>query len=228
MLLAACEPPAPAPVVIAPPAPPILSAAPPPATAKPAVDVNAVYTQISPDLQACYRAGLAATPEMADAKLTLEASFDAHGAASCAVSHDDAGFTQDVADCMTAALGRTSLEGAPRLVTLPIVARSTALSLGAPLTGGAALASVETVRMPDAFDVIESLEPAMSACVHTAGATAKSMIVAARVGASGNPECALATLPAAPGECAANVLYRAKFPPPKRGSGVVVVPILLQ
>jgi hypothetical protein len=57
------------------------------------------------------------------------------------------------------------------------------------------------------------------------------MIVAARVGADGRPQCALAAsagaLPPQVGDCAASVLRAAKFPPPKRGSGLVLVPIIV-
>ena len=200
----------------------------PPAPAAHASPIGAgeVYARIQPDLQACYVAGLRATPEMADAQITLDASFNARGDATCAIPRDDAGFTQDVADCMAAALGKASVARAESVVSMRIVARSSTLSLGPPVAASALLANVETVRMPDAFDVLESLEPALGACVLRGGGT--SLVVSARVGSTGVPECALATGARAAAECAATVLRNAKFPPPKRGSGVVVVPIALQ
>jgi hypothetical protein len=122
--------------------------------------------------------------------------------------------------------------GAAWSVSVPIVLRGGTLKLGERRVDALTFESVETVRMPDAFDVLESLEPALLACMRGQGGGAKSMLVAARVGADGRPQCALATsagpLPAASGDCAAGVLRSAKFPPPKRGAGLVLVPILLR
>lgn len=86
--------------------------------------------------------------------------------------------------------------------------------------------------MPDAFDTLDAIEPALMTCLQSVGRGGpKSMMVAARVVADGHPQCALATsagaLPVAARDCAAGVLRNARFPPPKRGSGLVIVPLLL-
>jgi hypothetical protein len=167
---------------------------------------------------------------MLDGKLTLNASIDAAGTPTCVIPSDHTGLTQELEDCMSARFAKEKLEtGAPWSVSVPIVLRGGTLSLGQPKAGAIAIESVETVRMPDAFDVLEAIEPDLQACVR--GSATRSLLVAARVGADGRPQCALATsrgaLPAKVGECAANVLRGAKFPPPKRGSGLVLVPIIV-
>jgi len=94
--------------------------------------------------------------------------------------------------------------------------------------------SVETHRMPDAFDVLETLVPELYACVHEIDRSSgvRTLVVGARVGTDGQTRCALASassgvLPAKAADCAAGVFEHAKFPPPKGGPGLVLVPINL-
>ena len=182
------------------------------ASRKPPPDVAAIYTRLESGLARCCEVGRKATPEMTDGKLTLNASIDSSGKATCVIPSDHTGLTQDVEDCMSARFAAETFDAAG---------------------DRAAFDSVETVRMPDAFDVLEGLEPALQACMRSsdarAGSGVRGLLVAARVGADGRPLCALASstgpLPPSVGECASAVLRNAKFPPPKRGSGIVLVPI---
>jgi len=170
---------------------------------------------------------------MLDGRLTLDASIDATGVPTCVIPSDDRGLTQDVEDCMSARFAKERFgDGAPWSASVPIVVRAGTVTLGERKPASLTIESVETVRMPDAFDVLESLEPALHACVRGADQDGlKSMLVAARIGADGRAQCALASSPGvlSPSvrECATGVLRAAKFPPPKRGSGLVLVPILV-
>ncbi len=170
---------------------------------------------------------------MTDGKLTLNASIDDTGRTTCVIPSEHAGLTQEVEDCMSARFAAETFDaGSPWSAVVPIVLRAGVLHRGANARDAAVIDSVETVRMPDAFDVLEGLEPALQACMRSADARAggaHGLLVGARVGADGRPQCALASstgsLPPSVGECAAAVLRNARFPPPKRGSGIVLVPI---
>jgi hypothetical protein len=214
--------------------------APPHEVARNSIDPAALYARLEPGLVRCYEAGKKATPEMTDGKVTLHASIDGAGKPTCVIPSDHTGLTQDVEDCMTTCFAAETFEaGAPWSATLAIVLRAAKLRRGEPAAADPpVIDSVETVRMPDAFDVLEGLEPALQACLRRSdgdaarvggGGAVRGMLVGARVGADGRPQCALASstgpLPAGVGECAAGVLRAAKFPPPRRGSGIVLVPI---
>ena len=182
----------------------------------------------------CYELGKKATPEMNDGKLTLNASFDASGRPLCVIPSDHTGLTQEVEDCMSARFAAQQLPaGAPWTTSVPVLIRRGAVQLGERTSDAVAFDTVETFRMPDAFDTLDAIEPALQACMRGLGpkSPVKGLIVGARVGADGRPQCALAasrgTLPPSVGECAAGVLRGARFPPPKLGAGLVVVPIAL-
>ena len=201
---------------------------------KPPPDVAAIYTRLESGLARCCEVGRKATPEMTDCKLTLNASIDSSGKATCVIPSDHTGLTQDVEDCMSARFAAETFDaGSPWSTVVPIVLRAGVLHRGETAGDTAAFDSVETVRMPDAFDVLEGLEPALQACMRSsdarAGSGVRGLLAGARVGADGRPLCALASstgpLPPSVGECASAVLRNAKFPPPKRGSGIVLVPI---
>lgn len=212
-----------------------MSSPPPPSVArKPLPDAAAIYTRLESGLVRCYEVGKKTTPEMIDGKLTLNASIDASGKTTCVIPSDHTGLTQDVEDCMSARFAAETFEPGPAWsAVVPVVLRAGVLHRGESARDAAVIDSVETVRMPDAFDVLEALEPALQACIRSADAGASGavhgLLVGARVGADGRPQCALASstgpLPASVGECASAVLRAAKFPPPKRGSGIVLVPI---
>jgi hypothetical protein len=201
---------------------------------KPAPDPAAIYTRLESGLVRCYEVGKKATPEMTDGKLTLNASIDASGQTTCVIPSDHTGLTQEVEDCMSARFAAETFDAGPAWsAVVPVVLRAGVLHRGESASDAAVIDSVETVRMPDAFDVLEGLEPALQACLRStdarAGGGAHGLLVGARVGADGRPQCALASstgpLPSSVGECASAVLRNAKFPPPKRGSGIVLVPI---
>jgi hypothetical protein len=223
------------------PAPATGALSPPASTAsasrKPPPDAAAIYTRLESGLVRCYEVGRKTTPEMTDGKLTLNASIDASGKTTCVIPSDHTGLTQGVEDCMSARFAAENFEaGSAWSAVVPVVLRAGALHRGESARDAAVIDSVETVRMPDAFDVLEGLEPALQACLRSTEARAgggagdaHGLLVGARVGADGRPQCALASstgpLPASVGECASSVLRSAKFPPPKRGSGIVLVPI---
>ena len=210
------------------------SAPPAPAASLAPLDAAAIYAKLQPDLTACFVQGKKATPEMSDGKVTLHAAIDADGSAACVIPSDAEGLTQDVEDCMAARLAKERFAAAPaRSIALPIAVHSSALAFGDPARDVARIDSIETTRMPDAFEMLESLVPELQGCLQGAESVAglKSILVAARVGPDGRAQCALASsngsLPQRIAECAAGVLRGARFPPPKRGSGIVVVPLVL-
>lgn len=195
-------------------------------------DAPALFARLRPDLERCYALGKKATPEMTDGRLTLNASVAASGKPECVIPSEHTGLTQEVEDCMSARFAALELdEGAAWSVRVPVAIRDGAVQLGVPSPDSVVLESVETFRMPDAFDVLESLEPRLQACVAGVDGRSgvKSVLVGARVGADGRARCALATsrgaLPTAVAECASSLLRAARFPPPKRGAGIVLVPI---
>lgn len=220
-------------------APPAGSSIPSPAHAPPSStapsgppDAAALFRLLQADLVTCYELGKQATPEMADGKLTLNASIDATGTPLCVIPSDHTGLTQEVEDCMSARFAAQKLPaGAPWSASVPVLIRGGAVQPGERASDAVLIESVETFRMPDAFDTLEALEPALQACMQNLapGGGVKRLLVGARVGADGRPQCALATsrgaLPANVTDCAAGVLRGAKFPPPKRGAGLVLVPI---
>lgn len=202
-----------------------------PAVRKPP-DAAQIYARLEAGLVRCYELGKKATPEMTDGKLTLNASIDASGKTTCVIPSDHTGLTQDVEDCMSTRFAAEKFdEGTAWSAMVPIVLRAGVLHRGENAPDTAVIDSVETVRMPDAFEALEALEPALQACIRSADRSGglHGLLVGARVGADGRPQCALASsagaLPASVGECASAVLRAAKFPPPKRGSGIVLVPI---
>lgn len=204
-------------------------------TPAPAPDAAAVFAVVKPKLVACYEKGKRTTPAMLDGRLTLHASVDARGKPSCVIPSSDTGLTQEVEDCMSAQLLDTTFtsgQGAPWSAALPIQVRGGVVQLGEPAAGTTGFESIETYRMPDAFEVLESLVPELQACMRGIDRSARlrSVLVGARVATDGRTQCALAaseSLPAQVGECAAGVLRGAKFPPPRGGPGLVLVPITL-
>jgi hypothetical protein len=172
---------------------------------------------------------------MLDGKLTLNASVDATGKPLCVIPTEDKGLTQEVEDCMSARLANERFDaGAPWAIAIPIAVRAGKVGLGSRETAALALESVETHRMADAFETLESLEPALQACVRELDRSSgvRSIVVGARVATDGRTQCALASgsptaVPEKTADCAAGVLRQAKFPPPTGGPGLILVPIAL-
>jgi hypothetical protein len=201
---------------------------------KPPPDAAAIFARLKPGLVACYEQGKKATPTMLDGKLRLNASIDAAGKTTCVIPSHDTGLTHEVEDCMSARFAAETFDGgAPWSTSVPVVLRAGALSLDTRAPEAAGIESLETYRMPDAFEVLESLVPELEGCIRGVDRSSglRSVLVGARVGADGRTQCALAstsgTLPPEVGDCSAGVLRAAKFPAPKGGSGLVLVPITL-
>jgi hypothetical protein len=208
----------------------------PSAVVRPRPDAAEIFGRLKPNLTACYERGRKAVPTMLDGKLTMNASIDVAGTTTCAIPTDDTGLTQEVEDCMSARFAAERFgEGSATTVAVPIVARRGNVELGTTENGANVIQSVETHRMPDAFDVLESLVPELQVCVRSIdrSSAVRSVVVGARVGGDGRTQCALAsgapvTLPAALADCTAKVFQRARFPPPSGGSGLILVPITLE
>lgn len=209
---------------------PVLAAA---AVVAPAVpSAAALFESLKPKLVACYEQGRSGTPTMLDGKLTLNASVDASGKPTCVIPSYATGLTHEVEDCMSARFleGSFAATGAPWSAALPVVVRQGMVKLDDAAPAATGFESIETYRMPDAFEVLESLVPALQGCMQEAEKSSRlrSVLVGARVGTDGRAQCALATsasLPPKVSECAAGVLRGAKFPAPKGGAGLVLVPI---
>ena len=203
---------------------------------EPRPDTAAIFARLQPDLLRCYVLGLKSTPEMTAGKVTLNASIDAAGSTTCVVPSDGTGITQEVSDCMSARLAKEKFDDGPAWTfAVPVVLHAGAVELGERSPDVFGIESIETVRMPDAFDRAESLLPQLEACLRGVDRSGglHRILVGARVAADGRTECALAisagALPAKAGDCSAAVLRNATFPPPKRGPGpgLVLVPINL-
>jgi hypothetical protein len=198
-------------------------------------DAAAIFARLHPGLVRCYEEGRKSTPTMLDGKLTLNASVDATGRTTCTIPTDDTGLTQEVEDCMSARLTAEKFDpDAMWTAVVPIAVRGGVVGLGERATGTAGIESVETHRMPDAFEVLESLVPELQSCIRELDKSTgvQTIIVGARVGLDGRPTCALASpnagvLPPKISACATSAFASAKFPPPKGGPGLVLVPIRL-
>jgi hypothetical protein len=196
---------------------------------------EAIFERVKPELVKCYEDGRKAVPTMLDGKLTLNASIDRAGKTSCVIPTDDTGLTQEVEDCMSSKLLAAKVgDASTPIVSIPVAVRGGSVGLGERASGSFGIESVETHRMPDAFEVIENVLPEIQVCVREQDRSSgvSSVVVGARVGTDGRTQCALATatsgaLTRKVGDCAANTLRAAKFPPPKGGTGLVLVPIRL-
>lgn len=196
-------------------------------------DASSAFGRLRGAFAACVEEGRKSTPSMRDGRVTLHAAVDASGHAACVVPAEGMGLTQDVEDCMSARVAGERFTPPGSALRIPLALRGGELALGEDKVGSLALASVETHRMADAFDVLDDLLPKMQTCIGESDPARrpKSLLVAARVGLDGRPTCALTATNdgAAPGlaACTTAVLQGAKFPPPKGGPGLVLVPLQL-
>lgn len=208
------------------------STAAPPAAPPTAGDLLARFAT---DFGACFAEGKRTTPELGSGKITMHVSVDAEGRTACVIPSDDAGLTQEVEDCVRARIERETYDTrAAWSVELPLSVRDGSFSVRPSLAGTpAALESVETHGMPDAFGVIESMVPRLERCFRGADgrSTARLVYVGARVGATGAVECALTTsarpMPTEMRRCAADVLAATQFPKPRTPVGLISIPIAL-
>lgn len=191
-------------------------------------------TRMRADLTACYEEGRKAIPTMTSGKVTFHAAIDASGKTSCVVPSDDTGLTQDVEKCMLARLDKETYakRDAPWSFVLPLVVKDAKLGPGEVRTTAPTIETVESQGLAeDVYDVIEALLPKLYECMRgiPRSADLRVVYVGGRVGSAGNVECALAsaptTIPVETRTCAAKVLGGARFRAPKKGSGLVSVPL---
>lgn len=171
---------------------------------------------------------------MLDGRLTLNASIDASGKAPCVIVTDAMGVTQEVQDCMAERFAAEHFDGSAALASVRVALAAGKLALGTKAPEASGLQTVETFRMPDAFEVLDSLLPELEGCIRGVdrAGNVRSIVVGARVATSGTTQCALAMsspepLPPNAAQCAENVFRRATFPPPAKGPGLILVPMTL-
>jgi hypothetical protein len=199
-------------------------------------DAAAIFARLKPGLTQCYEQEKKATPAMIEGKLTLNASIDASGKATCVIPTEDTGLTQEVEDCMSARLEAVAFDRtpAPWTIAVPVLVRSSVVQLGDIKTADKiGFDTVETHRMANAFEKLEAIEPSLTACVRGIDKSAgvRSLLLGARVATDGRNVCAMAsspsTLPASVSDCLVGVLRSTTFPPPKGGPGLILIPMNL-
>lgn len=167
---------------------------------------------------------------MTSGKITFHASVDASGVTRCVVPSDDTGLTQAVEDCMRERVAKERY--APTrdrwTSTLPVLVSKGVLSAGGAPPGTPLIETIESQGLgEDVYDVIERLLPQLQSCV--ASARSSVVYVGAEVAKNGKVTCALASahdpLPDAMRACVESTLGRATFKPPKKGAGLLAVPL---
>lgn len=171
---------------------------------------------------------------MTSGKITLHASVEPAGRTACVVPSDDTGLTQDVDNCMRTRLEKEThaRREQPWSYALPLVVKDGKLGPGEVRSTPPAMETIESHGLAeDVYDVIDALLPDLYGCLQGIPKSGELRIVhvGARIGASGQVECALAsapgTIPPETRACTAKVLGRAKFRAPKKGYGLVSVPL---
>lgn len=173
---------------------------------------------------------------MTDGKIVLAAGVDPAQRTACVIPMDTSGITREVEDCMSSRVAKERFD-AKATVTLPITLKGGALSLeegGGAKPSTISLDSIETYRMPDAFEALDAIESDLGGCVRGIDKSlgVRSILVGARVRTDGKNQCALTTspspsLPPKIAECLSGVVRSTAFPPPKGGPGLVLIPIQL-
>lgn len=209
-----------------------MDAAAPPAPA--AIGAPEIFARAKNDLAACYEQGRTAVPTMTSGRVTFHAAIDAAGRTTCVVPSDDLGLTQDVEACMRERLDRETYpaSGASWSTPIPIAVKDGALALGETRTTPSAIETIESHGLSEeVYDVVEKLLPDLYGCIQGLDKSSglRVVYVGGRVGKGGQVECALASsasaVPADKRECLAGVLSRARFKPPKKGTGLLSVPL---
>jgi hypothetical protein len=202
-------------------------------TVAPAKDDD-VLTKLRPDLTSCYEEGKKAIPTMTSGRITFHVAVDPSGKTACVVPSDDTGLTQDVENCMRTRLDKESYakRDAPWSFALPLAVKDGKLGPGEARSTPPSIETIESHGLAeDVYDVVEGLLPELYKCMEglPKSSDLRVVYVGGRVGSAGNVECALAsgpsTIPAETRACAAKVLGRAKFRAPKKGYGLVSVPL---
>lgn len=195
--------------------------------------VDDIWKRVVPDLTTCYETGRKAVPEMVDGHIAFVATVDAAGKTTCVVPSDDSGLTADVEDCMRARFERETYNatGAAWSTRIPVQVKDGKMMLGGP-TPQTSIDTVESRGLAeDVYTVLDDLLPDVKECVRGAGKGAgrRVVIVGARIAKDGAVACAVASstspVPDEARGCLANVFGRAHFKAPKKGIGLLSVPI---
>jgi hypothetical protein len=212
---------------------PSVGSEPAPTAAKTAPSVDDIWKRVASDFTTCYEVGHKAVPEMVDGRIAFVASVDASGKTACVVPSDDTGLTGDVEDCMRTRLERESYPatGAAWSTRVPVVVKGGKVALGGP----EAQTSIDTVDSrglaEDVYTVLDDLMPDVKECVRASGKSAgrRVVVVGARVAKDGAVACAVASSTSPVTDearsCLAKVFGRAHFKAPKKGTGLLSVPI---
>ena len=160
-------------------------------------------------------------------------TVDAAGKTTCVVPSDDVGLTAEVEDCMRNRLERESYAaiGTPWSTRVAVVVKGGKLALGGPMPQ----TSIDTVESrglaEDVYSVLDDLMPDVKECVRGSGKSVgrRVIVVGARVAKDGAVACAVASstspMPDEARACLASVFGRAHFKAPKKGTGLLSVPI---
>jgi hypothetical protein len=207
---------------------------PQPGTSAGPVREEDTFTKVRPDLARCYEEGRKAVPTMTSGKITFHVAVDPSGKTACVVPSDDTGLTQDVENCMRTRLDKETYakRDAAWSFALPLLVKDGQLGPGEARTSPPSIETIESHGLAeDVYDVVEGLLPDLYGCMQgiQKSSDMRVVYVGARVGSGGNVECALTSAPSSiPNEtraCTAKVLGRAKFRPPKKGYGLVSLPL---
>lgn len=210
------------------------SAAAAPAPSVPEKNEEDLFTKIGADLTACYEEGKKSVPAMTSGRITFHAAIDPSGKTACVVPSDDTGLTQDVENCMRTRLEKESYakRDAPWSFALPLLVKDGKLGPGEARSTPKTIETIESHGLAeDVYDVVDALLPDLYDCVKGLPKSndMRVVYVGARVGGAGTVECALASAPTSiPVDvraCTAKVFGRAKFRVPKKGYGLVSVPL---
>jgi len=169
---------------------------------------------------------------MTSGRATFHLAVAAEGATRCVVPSDDAGLSQEVEDCMRTRLEteRFAATAGPWSAAVPVLVRDGSLALGSGSNGPAALEMIESHGLgEDIYDTVEALLPDLKSCLTSRGAGGV-VRVGAKVAADGRVTCAVASgsVPDGPRACVEAALEGARFRPPKRGYGLLSLPIGVQ
>jgi hypothetical protein len=150
------------------------------------------------------------------------------------VPSDDTGLTQQVERCMRTRLEREAYAATPSPwpYALPIAVKDGALTLGELRKSTPTIETVESHGLAeDVYDVVERLLPPLYTCVRDLDTTAglPVVFVGGRVASTGKMTCSVASssvpLPSSARACVERVMAGATFQPPKKGEGLVAVPL---
>jgi hypothetical protein len=195
--------------------------------------LDEIWARVRADVVACYATGRRAIPTMTDGRIAFNASIDAGGKTTCVVPSDDSGLTQDVEDCMRERLEREVYPASPSAwsTRMPLAVKAGVVSLGSTVMQ----TSIDTIESrglsEDVYTVIDALVPDVKDCVRGSGKSVvrRVVVVGARVAKDGSVACSVASSASSISDdtrgCLATVFSHARFKAPKRGTGLLSLPI---